>query len=172
MTFMDSRPPGSRCWPGSPASTRPGSRPNAPSLVADPRVNGSIAPISRDPRFDPHGPRCKDHLLFRWWEDSSSKTAPTLFVRLDPPGSASPPAWRSPPPAQAPGVTMSIGGMASVQLPTDQVAKMTTALTQRITFGRPLVMFLRNVFKDLAAAAALGPLYEVLYSGPNRGSDH
>jgi uncharacterized protein (DUF2461 family) len=57
----------------------------SPGLVADPRVNGSIAPINRDLRFDPHGPRYKDHLLFRWWEAGGpKKTAPTLFVRLDP----------------------------------------------------------------------------------------
>ncbi len=57
----------------------------SPCLVADPRVNGSIAPINRDLRFDPNGPRYKDHLLFRWWEDGGpKKTAPTLFDRLDP----------------------------------------------------------------------------------------
>jgi uncharacterized protein (DUF2461 family) len=53
-------------------------------LVADVRVNGSIAPINRDLRFDPHGPRYKDHLLFRWWDGTPKKTAPTLYVRLDP----------------------------------------------------------------------------------------
>jgi hypothetical protein len=53
-------------------------------LVADSRVNGSIAPINRDLRFDPHGPRYKDHLLFRWWDGTPKKTAPTLYVRLDP----------------------------------------------------------------------------------------
>jgi uncharacterized protein (DUF2461 family) len=52
-------------------------------LVADPKVNGSIAPINRDLRFDPHGPRYKDHLLFRWWDGTPKKTAPTLFVRID-----------------------------------------------------------------------------------------
>jgi uncharacterized protein (DUF2461 family) len=57
----------------------------SPGLVADPRVNGSIAPINRDLRFDPDGPRYKDHLLFRWWEGGGpKKTAPTLFVRLAP----------------------------------------------------------------------------------------
>jgi uncharacterized protein (DUF2461 family) len=56
----------------------------SPDLVADPRVNGSIAPINRDLRFDPHGPRYKDHLLFRWWEGTPKKTSPTLYVRLDP----------------------------------------------------------------------------------------
>jgi uncharacterized protein (DUF2461 family) len=56
----------------------------SPDLIADPKVHGSIAPINRDLRFDPHGPRYKDHLLFRWWEGTPKKTAPTLFVRLDP----------------------------------------------------------------------------------------
>lgn len=53
-------------------------------LVAEPKVNGSIAPIQRDLRFYPNGPRYKDHLLFRWWEGTPKKTAPTLFLRLDP----------------------------------------------------------------------------------------
>lgn len=56
----------------------------SPGLVADPRVNGSIAPINRDLRFDPHGPRYKGHLLFRWWAGAPKKTAATLFVRLEP----------------------------------------------------------------------------------------
>nr|WP_277396005.1 DUF2461 family protein [Mycobacterium gordonae] len=56
----------------------------SPGLIADPKVNGSIAPIHRDLRFDPHGPRYKDHLLFRWWEGTPKKTAPTLLLRLDP----------------------------------------------------------------------------------------
>lgn len=56
----------------------------SPGLIADPKVNGSIAPIHRDLRFDPGGARYKDHLLFRWWEGAPKKTAPTLFVHLDP----------------------------------------------------------------------------------------
>ncbi|SOJ53816.1 hypothetical protein MSIMFB_01313 [Mycobacterium simulans] len=56
----------------------------SPGLVAVPKVNGSIAPIHRDLRFNPHGPHYKDHLLFRWWEGIPKKTAPTLFLRLDP----------------------------------------------------------------------------------------
>jgi uncharacterized protein (DUF2461 family) len=56
----------------------------SPGLIGQAKVNGSISPINRDLRFDPHGARYKDHLLFRWWEGSPKKTAPTLFVRLDP----------------------------------------------------------------------------------------
>lgn len=56
----------------------------SPGLVGDPKVNGSIAPINADLRFNPHGPRYKDHLLLRWWEGTPKKTAPTLFLRLDP----------------------------------------------------------------------------------------
>ncbi|WP_204808113.1 DUF2461 family protein [Mycobacterium riyadhense] len=56
----------------------------SPGLVAISKVNGSLAPIHRDVRFDPHGPRYKDHLLFRWWEGTPKKTAPTLFLMLDP----------------------------------------------------------------------------------------
>jgi uncharacterized protein (DUF2461 family) len=55
----------------------------SPGLVADARVNGSLAPINRDLRFDPHCPRYKDHLLFRWWDGTPKKTAPTLYIRLD-----------------------------------------------------------------------------------------
>ena len=47
-----------------------------------PRVNGSIAPLNRDVRFSADKTPYKDHLLFRWWEGSTKKTAPTLFVRL------------------------------------------------------------------------------------------
>ncbi|MGB0969724.1 MAG: DUF2461 family protein [Mycobacterium sp.] len=56
----------------------------SPGLVGSPKVNGSIAPINADVRFNPQGPRYKDHLLFRWWEGTPKKTAPTLFLRLDP----------------------------------------------------------------------------------------
>ena len=56
----------------------------SPALVGSPKVNGSIAPINADVRFNPQGPRYKDHLLFRWWEGTPKKTAPTVFLRLDP----------------------------------------------------------------------------------------
>ena len=56
-------------------------------LVAEPRTNGSIAPINNDLRFAPaNSPKArapyKDHLLFRFWEGADKKIAPTLFVRL------------------------------------------------------------------------------------------
>ncbi|HEX4661124.1 MAG TPA: DUF2461 family protein [Streptosporangiaceae bacterium] len=54
----------------------------SPGLITDDRVNGSIAPVNRNLRFDPHGARYKDHLLFRWWEGAPKKTAPTLYMRL------------------------------------------------------------------------------------------
>jgi hypothetical protein len=65
--------------------------------------------------------------------------------------------------ADAPGMAVSIGGVVSAQLSADQVQKLTAKLTRRVTIARPRTMFLRNVFKDLADAATLGPLYEVLY---------
>ena len=55
----------------------------SPGLIAEAKVNGSIAPIHRDLRYDPDGPRYQNHLLFRWWEGTPKKTAPTLYVRLD-----------------------------------------------------------------------------------------
>lgn len=63
----------------------------------------------------------------------------------------------------APGMAVSIGGVVSTQLSADQVQRLTAKLTRHITVARPRTMFLRNVFKDLADAASLGPLYEVLY---------
>lgn len=54
----------------------------SPAIVGLPRVNGSISPINRDIRFSADKTPYKDHLLFRWWEGETTKTAPTLFVRL------------------------------------------------------------------------------------------
>ena len=56
----------------------------SPGLTGNPKVNGSIAPINADLRFNPQGARYKDHLLLRWWEGTPKKTAPTLFVRIGP----------------------------------------------------------------------------------------
>lgn len=56
----------------------------SPDLVVSPKVNGSISPINNDVRFSPGAPTYKDHLLFRWWEGPTRRTAPTLFVRLAP----------------------------------------------------------------------------------------
>lgn len=55
-------------------------------IVAQPRANGSIAPINNDVRFSKDKSAYKDHLLFRFWEGRDKKTAPTLFVRIDPQG--------------------------------------------------------------------------------------
>ena len=54
----------------------------SPSIEAIPRTNGSIAPINNDVRFAKDAPIYKDHLLFRFWEGTPKKQAPTLFVRL------------------------------------------------------------------------------------------
>lgn len=54
----------------------------SPYLVAEPKVNGSIAPINTDLRFSPDGHPYKDHVLLRFWQGVPKKTAPTLFVRL------------------------------------------------------------------------------------------
>lgn len=54
----------------------------APAIVAQPKANGSIAPINNDLRFSPDKPPYKDHLLLRFWEGADKKLAPTLFIRL------------------------------------------------------------------------------------------
>lgn len=54
----------------------------APAIVAQPKANGSIAPINNDLRFSPDKSPYKDHLLLRFWEGEDKKTSPTLFVRL------------------------------------------------------------------------------------------
>ena len=61
-------------------------REHVPDIVAEPKTNGSIAPINNDLRFSPDKAPYKDHLLLRFWEGSPKKTAPTLFVRLAPDG--------------------------------------------------------------------------------------
>lgn len=57
-------------------------RPSVPELVAEPKTNGSIAPINNDLRFSPDKAPYKDHIMLRFWEGSPKKTAPTLFVRM------------------------------------------------------------------------------------------
>lgn len=52
------------------------------SLVAQPRANGSIAPINNDIRFAQDKSPYKDHLLLRFWDGVDKKLAPTLFVRV------------------------------------------------------------------------------------------
>ncbi len=54
------------------------------NIVAEPKTNGSIAPINNDLRFSPDATPYKDHLMFRFWEGPTKKTAPTLMVRLHP----------------------------------------------------------------------------------------
>lgn len=54
----------------------------APGIVAQPKANGSIAPINNDLRFSPDKPPYKDHLLLRFWEGQDKKAAPTLFLRI------------------------------------------------------------------------------------------
>ena len=56
----------------------------SPDIVAQPRTNGSIAPINNDIRFNPKASPYKDHLMFRFWEGPNKKVAPTLWVRLHP----------------------------------------------------------------------------------------
>ena len=56
----------------------------SPAIVAQPKTNGSIAPITNDLRFSPDKSPYTDHLLLRFWEGDSRKTSPTLFVRLGP----------------------------------------------------------------------------------------
>lgn len=53
-----------------------------PDIIAQPKTNGSIGPINNDLRFSPNKPPYKDHLLLRFWEGATKKTAPTLYVRL------------------------------------------------------------------------------------------
>lgn len=54
----------------------------SPAIVAQPKTNGSISPITNDLRFSPDKNPYKDHLLLRFWEGDSRKTSPTLFVRI------------------------------------------------------------------------------------------
>jgi uncharacterized protein (TIGR02453 family) len=55
-------------------------------IVAEPKTNGSIAPINNDLRFSPDKSPYKDHLLLKFWEGANKKTAPTLYVRIAPSG--------------------------------------------------------------------------------------
>lgn len=56
----------------------------SPEIVAQPKTNGSIAPINNDLRFSPDATPYKDHLMFRFWEGENKKTAPTLMLRVSP----------------------------------------------------------------------------------------
>lgn len=61
-------------------------REHVPDIAAEPKTNGSIAPINNDLRFSPDKSPYKDNLMLRLWEGSPKKTAPTLFVRIAPDG--------------------------------------------------------------------------------------
>ncbi len=54
----------------------------APGIVAQPKANGSIAPINNDLRFAPDATPYKDHLMLRFWEGPTKKTAPMLMVHI------------------------------------------------------------------------------------------
>lgn len=55
-----------------------------PLIQAQPKVNGSMAPINNDLRFSPNAAPYKDHLVFKFWEGEVKKFAPTLWVRMHP----------------------------------------------------------------------------------------
>ena len=55
-----------------------------PLIQAQPKVNGSMAPINNDLRFRPDADPYKDHLMFRFWEGETKKLAPTLWIRMHP----------------------------------------------------------------------------------------
>lgn len=56
----------------------------SPAIEAQPKTNGSIAPINNDLRFSPDATPYKDHLMFRFWEGSDKKSAAMLMVRVHP----------------------------------------------------------------------------------------
>lgn len=55
-----------------------------PLIQAQPKVNGSMAPINNDLRFRPDASPYKDHLMFKFWEGAEKKLAATLWIRLHP----------------------------------------------------------------------------------------
>ncbi|MEM7095262.1 MAG: DUF2461 family protein [Actinomycetota bacterium] len=56
----------------------------SPAIEAQPKTNGSIAPINNDLRFNPDASPYKDHLMFRFWEGPNKKTSAMLMVRVHP----------------------------------------------------------------------------------------
>lgn len=56
----------------------------SPAIEAQPKTNGSIAPINNDLRFSPDASPYKDHLMFRFWEGPEKKLAPTFMIRMSP----------------------------------------------------------------------------------------
>ncbi len=53
-------------------------------IEGQPKTNGSIAPINNDLRFSPDASPYKDHVMVKFWEGPNKKTAPTLWVRVEP----------------------------------------------------------------------------------------
>jgi uncharacterized protein (DUF2461 family) len=54
----------------------------SPGIQWAAKTNGSISPINNDLRFTPDAAPYKDHLLLRFWEGPTKRTAPTLWVRI------------------------------------------------------------------------------------------
>ncbi len=54
----------------------------APNIVAEPKTNGSIAPINNDLRFSPDKSPYKDHITTKFWE-GDKKAGPLLYVRFN-----------------------------------------------------------------------------------------
>jgi len=54
----------------------------APGMQAEPRINGSIFRINRDPRFSPDKRPYKDHLDLWFWEGERKGAVSGLFFRL------------------------------------------------------------------------------------------
>ena len=52
----------------------------SPAIIAQPKANGSIAPINNDLRFKPDADPYKDRLMFKFWEGPNKKMAPTLWI--------------------------------------------------------------------------------------------
>ena len=58
----------------------------SPDIEAQPKTNGSIAPINNDLCFSPDAAPYKDHVPLRFWEGTPKKAAPMLMVRISPDG--------------------------------------------------------------------------------------
>ena len=56
----------------------------SPGIEAQPKTNGSIAPINNDLRFNPDASPYKDRLMCRFWEGPNKKTSAMLMVRVHP----------------------------------------------------------------------------------------
>jgi uncharacterized protein (DUF2461 family) len=54
------------------------------AIEAQPKTNGSIAPINNDLRFSPDASPYKDHLMFRFWEGPVKKTSAMFMIRVHP----------------------------------------------------------------------------------------